>query len=179
MLEIKNSCLVIVDVQGKLAQLMHDKQQLFNNIQILIKAAKILDIPIIFCQQYPKGLGQTIPEIANLLTGIKPVDKLNFSCCGDEKFNSRLKQLARRQILLCGIETHVCVYQTAVDLIAKGCEVELIADAVSSRTLENKQIAIAKMQAEKVKISSVETALFELLKTAEHPQFKEIAKLVK
>jgi len=179
MLEIKKSCLVVVDVQGKLAQLMHDKQQLFNNIQILIKAANILDIPIIFCQQYPQGLGQTIAPIAKLLTGIEPVNKLTFSCCGDEKFNTRLKRLARRQILLCGIETHVCVYQTAMDLLARGCQVELIADAVSSRTLKNKQIAIGKMQAEKVKISSVETALFELLKTAEHPQFKKIAKLVK
>src|SRR4030042_134407 len=179
MLEIKNCCLIVVDVQGKLAQLMYDKQALFKNIQILIKSAKILDIPILWCQQCPDALGPTIPEIAELLVGIEPVNKASFSCCGEDDFNIKLQTLNRRQVLLCGIEAHVCIYQTAVDLLRKGFEVNVIADAISSRTIENKQIAISRIAAESVKVCCTEMALFELLKTADHPQFKQIAKLVK
>lgn len=179
MLQIKNCCLVVVDVQGKLAQLMHDKQVLFKNIQILIKASKILGIPIIWCQQCPNALGPTLPEIIQLLTDNEPIDKTAFSCCGTEQFNIKLNELKRQQVLLCGIETHVCIYQTAVDLARKGFNVDVIADAVSSRTLENKQIALSRMNTERINISCTEMALFELLRTAEHPQFKQITKLIK
>jgi len=179
MLDIEKSCLAVVDVQGKLAQLMHAKEDLFKNIQILIKAAKILNIPIIWCQQCPEALGATVPSISELLSDNEPIDKASFSCCGEKRFNSKLKGLSRQQILLCGIEAHVCIYQTAVDLLRKGFLVEVIADAVSSKTPENKQLAITRMQAEGVSVSSVEMALFELLRTAEHPQFKRIAKLIK
>jgi len=179
MLNIQNCCLVVVDVQGKLAQLMYDKQVLFNNIQILIKAANILNIPILWCQQCPDALGPTIPEIAQLLSDSEPMNKSVFSCCGIEQFNIKLNELVRQQVLLCGIETHVCIYQTAADLLAKGFSVDVVTDAVSSRTPENKQIAINRMAAEGINISCTEMALFELLKTAEHPQFKQIAKLIK
>ena len=179
MLDIQKCCLVVVDVQGKLAQLMHDRQALFKNFQILIKAAQILNITILWCQQCPDSLGPTVPEIAQLLAESEPINKAAFSCCGAEQFNARLNELARNQVLLCGIETHVCIYQTAIDLLRKGFNVNLIADAVSSRTSQNKQIAINKMNAEKINISCTEMALFELLKTAEHPQFKQIAKLIK
>ncbi len=192
MLDIQNCCLSVVDVQGKLAQLMHSKQALFKNIQILIKAAKILNIPILWCQQCPDALGPTVPEIAQLLTDNEPINKAAFSCCGAEQFNIRLNELARQQPsnagfrskpavggLLCGIEAHVCIYQTAVDLLRKGFSVDVLADAVSSRTLENKQIAINRMAAEGINISCTEMALFELLRTAEHSQFKHIASLIK
>ena len=179
MLDIQNSCLAVVDVQGKLAQLMHDKDVLFKNIKVLIRTAQILNIPILWCQQCPNALGPTVPEIAQLLTGHEPIDKSAFSCCCDEKFNSKLNELARDQIIMCGIETHVCIYQTAIDLLRKGFEVNVIADAVSSRTLENKQIALKKMAAEKTNLYCTEMALFELLQTAEHPHFKEIAKLIR
>ena len=179
MLDIEKCCLVVVDVQGKLAQSMYGKEALFNNIQILIKSAKILSVPILWCQQAPEALGPTLPQIAQLLTGTEPLDKATFSCCGLEEFNSRLDTLARRQVLLCGIETHVCIYQTVVDLLERSYDVNLIIDAVSSRTLENKRIAINRMEAMGVNISCTEMALFELLRTAEHPQFKQIAKLIK
>jgi nicotinamidase-related amidase len=152
---------------------------LLKNIQILIKAAKVLDIPIIWCQQVPDSLGATIPEIAELLSDTEPINKASFSCCGDERFIGRLNSLDRQQVLLCGIETHVCIYQTVVDLRSRGYEVSVAADAVSSRTLENKQIGLERLRAEGAHISSTEMVLFELLKTAEHPQFKQIAKLVK
>lgn len=169
----------MVDVQGKLAQLMYDKQALFKNTQILIKAAKILDIPILLCQQCPDSLGPTVPEIAELLAGNEPINKATFSCCGSEKFNARLNELARQRVLLCGIEAHVCIYQTAIDLLSKGISVNVIADAISSRTAENKQIALKKMAKQGVNISCTEMALFELLKTAEHPQFKQVTRLIK
>jgi nicotinamidase-related amidase len=179
MLDIGNCCLVVVDVQGKLAQLMHAKDALFKNVQILIRAAQILEIPILWCQQCPNALGPTVPEIAQLLTDSEPINKAAFSCCGAEPFNTKLNDLARDQVILCGIETHVCIYQTATDLLRKGFVVSVVADAVSSRTLENKQLALKSMAAENARLYCTEMALFELLRTAEHPHFSEIAKLIK
>jgi len=179
MLDIQQCCLTVVDVQGKLAQLMHGREALFKNIQILVQAAKILEIPILWCQQCPDALGPTVPEIAQLLADNEPINKFAFSCCGTEQFNARLKDLARNQVLLCGIETHVCIYQTAVDLLSQDFNVNVIANAVSSRALENKQIALNRLASEGANISCTEMALFELLKTAEHPQFRQITRLIK
>ncbi|MHC4119346.1 MAG: hydrolase [Planctomycetota bacterium] len=179
MLDTENCCLAVVDVQGKLAQLMYAKKSLFKNIQILIQAAKILEIPILWCQQVPDALGPTIPEIAELLSGAEPINKSVFSCCGADQFTTRLNESSRNQVLLCGIEAHICVYQTAADLLVKGFEVNVVADAVSSRTLDNKQIALSRLAAEGASVTSVEMALFELLRTAEHPKFRQVAKLVK
>ena len=178
-LRIGSCSLVVVDVQGKLARLMHEKETLFKNVCILIKAAKALDIPITWCQQVPESLGPTIDEVAELLGDLQPVNKSAFSCCGDENFNSAVNAFGRGQIILCGIETHVCIYQTATDLTRKGYQVCTIADAVSSRTFENKHIALSRMAAEGVTIASTEMVLFELLQTAEHEKFREIARLIK
>jgi len=179
MLKIENCCLAVVDVQGKLAQLMHGKEALFKNIRIVIQAARILEMPILWCQQVPDALGPTIAEIAELLTDIEPINKATFSCCDADQFSARLNASQRNQILLCGIETHICIYQTAIDLLARSFNVNVIADAVSSRMLDNKQIALSRLSTDGVNISSVEMALFELLRTAEHPKFRQIAKLIK
>jgi nicotinamidase-related amidase len=179
MLEISDCCLVIVDVQGTLAQLMVDKESLFRNIGILIGSARILEMPILWCQQVPEALGPTVPEIAERLPGLNPIDKASFSCCGDEQFNVALEKHPVRQALVSGIETHVCVYQTALDLLDRGLDVTVVADAVSSRTESNKQIGLTRLTAEGARIGSTEMVLFELLKTARHPKFKQIAKLVK
>ena len=179
MLEIQNTCLVVVDVQGKLAQLMVDKETLFKNVRILIQAAKILDIPILWCQQVPEALGPTVPEIAELLTDEEPIDKACFSCCGQEQFTAELNALGKEQVLLCGIEAHVCVYQTAMDLMEGGLDVTIVADAVSSRTEQNRETALDRLSAEGANISSTEMVLFELIKTSKHPQFRDIARLVK
>lgn len=179
MLEIHDCSLIVVDVQGKLAQLMADKDTLFKNVRILIQGAKILEIPVLWCQQVPAALGPTVPEIAELLTDDEPIDKASFSCAGHEPFVAQLESLNRRQVLLCGIETHVCIYQTAMDLLGRDFPVTVIADAVSSRTAQNRQIGLDRLAAGGATLASTEMALFELLKTAQHPQFKQIAKLVK
>ena len=179
MFTIENSVLVIVDVQGKLAQLMYQKDALFENLQKIIRGAQILQVPILWVEQNPKGLGPTIPEVAELLRDIEPISKLSFSCCANERFMQRLEALGHRQALLAGIETHICVHQTAMDLLQLGYEVQIVTDAVSSRTVENKQIGLEKIRAAGGVLTSVETALFELLRVAKGPKFKELLALVK
>ncbi|MCD6394384.1 MAG: hydrolase [Planctomycetes bacterium] len=179
MIDIEKCCLAVVDVQGKLAQLMDGKESLFANIEVLIKAAKALEIPILWCQQNPRALGPTVPQLAELLDGVEPVDKMSFSCCGDAGFIDKLNALKTADVILCGIEAHICVYQTAMDLLDRDLNVHLIADAVSSRTAANRQIAIQRLTAEGANLSSTEMILFELLKTAEHPEFKELCGLIK
>ena len=179
MLDTKKCCLVVVDVQGKLAELMDDKENLFGNIEILIKTAKALDIPIVFCEQNPKGLGPTIPRLMELLAGCRPVIKFGFSCCTEEEFNEKLHTIAPKQIILCGIETHVCIYQTAMDLIDEEYEVCVVADAVSSRLAANKTTAIDRLNAEGAGIGCTEMVMFELLRSAKHEKFKELTKLVR
>lgn len=180
MLTIDNTTLLVIDVQGKLAQLMYRKEALFDNLQKIIKGAKVLELPIIWTEQVPEKLGPTLPEINQLLVGVaEPISKASFSCCGHAPFMARLQALNRQQILMTGIETHICVYQTTVDLLNQGHEVQVVADAVSSRTVENRQIGLDRIKEAGASLTSTETALFELLRVAEGPQFKEISKIVK
>jgi nicotinamidase-related amidase len=179
MLSIENSVLAVIDVQGKLAQLMYEKENLIANLTRLIKAANLLGIPILWNEQNPAGLGGTVPELAELLAGIEPMSKMSFGCCGNPKFAERLASSGRRQLLVCGIEAHICVFQTTAELLAQGYEVHLVSDAVSSRTLANKQVGIDRMRSLGAVITSTEMSLFELLRTAEHSRFREISRLVK
>ena len=179
MLTLQNTALVIIDVQEKLSRVMHEKERFFENIEKLIKGAQALGIPILLTEQNPNGLGPTVPEVAHLLSDIQPIPKFSFSCCGDECFLQELKALNRRQIILAGIETHVCVYQTVIDMLSLGYEAHVVADAVSSRTAENKKVGLEKMRDEGARVTSVETALFELLKVAKGAIFKEISKIVR
>ena len=179
MLKSQDSVLIIVDVQGRLAHRMHRKEDLFEQLGKLIQGAQVLSVPILWVEQNPEGLGPTIPEIADLLSDVEPIPKLSFSCCGCDQFRQALRFLSRRQILIAGIETHVCVYQTAVDLLSSGYEVQIVADAVSSRTEENKQIGLSRIGDAGAKLTSTEMALFEMLKVAQGAQFKEILNIVK
>jgi len=179
MLKIENVALLIVDIQGNLAHLMHGKELLFKNVQKLIKGIQVLGIPILWVEQNPQGLGPTIPEIADILPDIQPISKTSFSSCRNDLFLQALKALNRKQVLIAGIEAHICVYQTAVDLVDLRYEVQVVADAVSSRNMENKEIGLQKMRDAGVSLTSVETALFEILKVAEGAQFKEILKILK
>ena len=179
MLDINNTCLFVIDIQGKLAQLMHKKEAVYRNIQILIQGAQLLKMPILWTEQVPEKLGPTIPEIADLLPGQSPLTKSSFSCYGDSVTVSKLKQLNRKQVIVTGIETHICVFQTVADLLEDGYEVHLIGDAVSSRSPKNRRIAINRMESLGAIISSTEMALFELLRTAEADAFRSISKLIK
>ena len=180
MLTVDNTALVVIDVQGKLAEIMHDKENLFANLERIIKGVQVLDIPIIWTEQVPEKLGPTLPQFSELLTGSSnPISKSSFSCCGVSPFTDALKSLGRQQILISGIETHVCVYQTTLDLLADGYEVQIITDAVSSRTPENRHIALARLKDAGAILTSTEMALFELLRVAEGTEFRQIAKIVK
>jgi nicotinamidase-related amidase len=179
MLDAQKCCLVLIDVQEKLLQVMQNPERVAKNCGILIQIAKALNIPILWCQQYPKALGLTVTPLAELLNGLSPMDKLSFSCGGAPDFARRLEALGVEAVVLCGIESHVCVFQTAMDLLRQGLKVHVIADAVSSRTEENKQMGLARMAAGGVIINSTEMFLFELLRTAEHPKFKELAALIR
>ena len=179
MLESKTTILVIIDVQGKLAQIMHDREDLIKNLQILISGAKLLEIPIIWMEQLPDKLGPTIPEIQELLPDMEPIVKDVFSCARNEEFNGRLQELHGHDIILAGIESHVCVYQTAMDLLGQDYAVHVAADAVSSRTDSNKQLGLERMLLEGVVQTSVEMVLFELQGVATGDRFRKLAKLVK
>jgi nicotinamidase-related amidase len=179
MLSLESAALVVVDVQGRLAELMHGREALFRNVQIAIRAARILRIPILWLEQNPGRLGPTVPEIASLMSGEAPLSKMTFSACGCSLFLEGLKKTGRKQVILAGIEAHVCIYLTAADLLRLGYEVEVLADAVSSRLEENKRIGLAKAQALGAGISCLETVLFEMLRSAEAENFKQIVGLLK
>jgi nicotinamidase-related amidase len=180
-MKLKNdrSILVIIDVQTKLLSVMYNYPLLLENLKKLIRGAQVLDIPIIYTEQYPKGLGETHPEIACLLTEIEPIAKMAFSCCSENKFIDELHRINRDQVIICGIESHICVYQTCRDLIDKKYEVHLVNDCISSRKLENTELTVSKLQLYGVYPTSVEMALFEMLKDASNDAFKQISKIVK
>jgi len=179
MLTIQDTVLVLVDVQEKLARAMYEKEALAENTVKLVKGAKILGLPILWTEQNPQGLGNTLPEVKALLADQEPVTKLSFSCCGEPRFIDRLQPLNRRQALIAGIESHVCVYQTAMDLVKMGYEVQVVADAVSSRTPANKALGLERCKELGASLTSTETALFELLRVAEGDKFKQMLKVVK
>jgi nicotinamidase-related amidase len=179
MLTCADTLLVVVDIQEKLVRAVHAREEFLTRAQQLIQGARVLKIPMVCTEQNPRGLGSTVAAIAAHMPDVQPVSKFSFGCCASEEFLRALQSVARRNVLLAGIETHVCVYQTAMELMGRGYHVEVVADACSSRTPENKQIGLDKMRAAGAAVTSVETALFELLQIAEGPLFKEILKIVK
>jgi nicotinamidase-related amidase len=170
---------LIIDVQGKLARSVYKPDALETNIKKLVGACQVLEVPILVTEQYPKGLGHTIGPVMDLLPGVEPVEKLSFSCCATDDFMKKLRSYNRNDILVAGIETHVCVYQTAVELIDFGYNVHLVADAVSSRSEDNKLLGIRCIEKAGASITSTEMAIFELLRIAEGDRFKAISKIVK
>lgn len=174
-MDANDTVLMVIDVQGKLVTLMHEQERLFNNIERLIKTAHLFNIPIIWSEQAPDKIGPTVTSIAALLSAHSaPIVKRTFSCYDCPPLRQKLDGLHRRHVLIAGIETHVCVYQTAQDLLRHGYEVDVIADAVSSRVLVNKEVALARLLQQGVGITSLELAVCELLKSADHPTFREV-----
>ena len=173
------SVLLVIDVQGKLASLMYERDRVVKNIQAMIKAAQILDIPILWTEQAPEKLGPTIDEIASLLHYLKPIPKKAFSCYLEKTFVSALRKTKRNQAIVAGIEAHVCVYQTVVDLVAQKYEIQVVTDAVSSRTKENKDLALERIRSAGATLTAAEMIICELLRTSEHKNFKEVLNLIK
>ncbi|UXI04218.1 hydrolase [Photobacterium sp. TY1-4] len=179
MLNANDTTLVIVDVQGKLAQLMDERDSLFRNLETLVKGAKVLELPIVWVEQLPDKLGPTIPQIADHLQQHAPIAKNSFSCYKSPEFVSALAATGRKSVIVVGIEAHICVYQTVRELLDAGYHVEVVADAVSSRQANNRQIALNKMQQAGAGLTCTEMVLFELQAIAEGEQFKEILSLIK
>lgn len=179
MLEKDNAVLLVIDVQGKLATLMHEKDRLFKNINRMVAGAKLLGIPVIWTEQLPEKLGETVPEVKQSMTDIPLLTKATFSCCGGEGFDEKLKSLGRKQVLVTGIETHICVFQTCRDLAKDDYELHLVIDAVSSRLEHNYHLGVERIQQLGAIKTSVEMSLFEMMKVAEGDDFRQIVKIVK
>lgn len=175
-LEPDRCALLVVDIQEKLLPPIFQKEQLVRNSQLLIRAAGVLKIPAIVSTQYAKGLGGTVPEVASLLPETEAIDKNLFSCFGSDVFCSLLKRLPgnRNTLLLCGMESHICVMQTALAALREGYLVHVASDAVSSRTKWNWKIGLDRMRAAGAVISSTEMMIYELLRSSSSPAFKEM-----
>ena len=180
-LDPEQCALIVVDIQEKLLPPIWQKEQMLRNSQLLIRLARILKIPALITTQYAKGLGGTVPEIASLLPESSPIDKLLFSCFGSDVFCSMLKRLPgqRNTVLLCGMEAHICVMQTALAALRDGYLVHVAADAVSSRTESNWRIGLDRMRDAGAVISSAEMMIYELLRSSGAPAFREMLPYLK
>src|SRR3989338_1242210 len=171
----ENTAFVLIDLQEKFVPVIYDIDCITKNIDVLVKASRILGLPLIATEQYPKGLGHTI----NKIEIDKIIEKISFSCFDNNEFKNKLRNLKAKILVLFGIEAHVCVLKTALDGIKNNFEVHVVSDAISSRTLENKKIAIERMKQSGVFIASTEMILFQLVKEAGSNEFKEISRLIK
>ncbi|MBF0487028.1 MAG: hydrolase [Nitrospirae bacterium] len=174
-----DSAILIVDIQERLAAVMPERDTLIKNTLHMIELAKLLHIPIILTEQYPKGLGRTVAGIRDALPEYKPIEKTAFSACAEDGFIGNLRGCGRKKVILCGIETHICILQTCLDLLDSGYEVHVVSDCTSSRTADNKAIALRQMAQCTAVITSVETVLFQLLVRAGTDEFKIISNRIK
>ncbi len=179
MFSADSAALLIIDIQERLFRVMHDREALQEKAVTLIQGAQLLDLPVILTEQYPKGLGQTIPAITQVLNTYEPVEKQTFSCCNNRDFLQALEKSGAEQVLVAGIETHVCIHQTVSQLLERDYHVEVVADAVTSRFPLDREIALQRMRDDGARLTTVEMALFSMLQSAGNPRFKEISKLVK
>ena len=177
----ENCALIVVDIQDKLLPPIFQRDRLLKNCQLLIRTANLLKVPAILTTQYAKALGNTVPEIASLLPDVHPFDKQVFSCFGSDAFCASLKRLPghRNTMLLCGMESHICVMQTTLSAVREGYLVHVASDAVSSRAEWNWKIGLDRMRAAGAVISSTEMMMYELLRTSGAPAFKELLPYLK
>jgi nicotinamidase-related amidase len=175
----EESVAVIVDVQERLFPHMHKREGLEKSLLTLIRGLRVLDIPLLVTQQYTKGLGPTIPTLHEPLGEYTPIEKRAFSCMDEKEFTGALEQSGKRRVILAGIETHVCVMQTAIDMMQQGYIAVIVEDCVSSRKQGDKETALSRLREEGAVITSYESILFELLRYSGTDTFREISKLVK
>ena len=174
-----NSIGLIVDIQARLLPHMVEPDRVVAATVTLIRGLRTLGIPVFFTEQYPKGLGSTVEGVAAEFAGEEPIIKASFSCCDDNPFRDRLAQSGKKSVILAGIEAHVCMLQTAIDLVDQGYQPVIVADATSSRSTFDRDIAFERMRQEGARISTVESILFELTRVSGTPRFKEISRLIK
>jgi nicotinamidase-related amidase len=175
LLKRDSTALVVVDVQEAFRPAVLDFERVIHNTAALVQGARVLGVPVVVTEQYPKGLGHTVAEVAEYLNGVEPIEKVCFSAAAADGFDPD----GRDQALVCGIETHVCVSQTVHDLLDRGMEVHVARDAVTSRSEENREVGLRKMEGAGAIVTSVETALFELLGAAGSDEFKTVQGLIK
>jgi len=179
MLNTDDTVLFIIDVQDRLVGMLKNSEEIAKNNMILAKTARILNLPTIATEQYPKGLGSTIYEIKEHILSENIFEKTSFSALEEDSVRNKLKEINPKNIILTGIESHICVYQTALALVEAGYNVYVVKNAVSSRKTKDYRTALELMRDFKVKLTCLETVLFELLKTSKHPNFKEIQSFIK
>jgi len=175
----ENSIGLVIDIQERLVPAMEENDVLVENCKKLIQGLQILDVPMLVTQQYTKGLGETIEEVKALFTDFQYIEKKDFSCYDEPVFAEKLALSGAKNVIICGIESHVCVLQTAVDLKAAGYTPIVVSDCVSSRSFDNLDLAAERFRHEGIMMTSFESILFELTRSAGAPGFKEISKLVK
>jgi nicotinamidase-related amidase len=175
----ENTLGLIIDMQERLFPVMYKKEKLLQNCLILIKGLNALNIPTIFTQQYTKGLGETLLPLRTEAGNFSYIEKTDFSCCDNSSFSEKLTQSQAKNIIICGIESHVCVLQTAVDLSDSGFNPIIVMDCVSSRSKKDIKLAMERFRHENILITSYESILFELTRSASADEFRTISKLVK
>ena len=179
LLKSEKTALLIIDIQERILPVISNHQRVLDNTMKLIKGFKIIGLPIYYTEQYPKGLGPTVSSITEELGDLKPFDKMSFSCSGAGDLFEEFKKKNLSQIVICGIESHVCVQQTVLDLIENRIQVNLAADAVSSRKEIDYNTSLERMRQHGAEVTTTESILFELLNICGTPQFKDISKIVK
>ena len=179
MLTAETTALIVIDVQGKLARSMYNAEGMLQGITRVIQGARILGIPVLHIEQYPQGLGSTLPEVSGLLTDQAPMSKTTFDCCGNPEIVTSIESLNKANLLVCGLEAHICVYQSVRSLLALGYNVEIVADAISSRTADNRALGLERMLAAGARRTSVEMCLFDLVQDASSPLFRQLLPLFK
>lgn len=179
LLNRKNTGLLVVDVQEKLMQVMGRKERVIDNIIKLLQLSKLFTLPVIITEQYPKWLGSTLPDIIEHLPSYEPITKLHFNCCDVEAFNKRLNSEGLRNIIVTGVESHICIFQTCVSILEKGYQVHVPQDAVDSRTEENWRVGLELMKKAGALITSTETLIYQILKKAGTNEFKKMLKIIK
>jgi nicotinamidase-related amidase len=179
-LDLARTALVIIDMQESFRSVINDFTLTAERIALVARAAQLLNLPVLVTEQYPKGLGHTASEIKAVLPAdFNYIEKTAFSSCGAKSFEAELERARAEHVLVCGIEAHICVNQTTHDLLDRGYRVHLLTDCITARAEHNKQAAFAKMQMSGALPSTIEMALFELMRDARHEQFKAIQKLIK
>jgi nicotinamidase-related amidase len=179
LIKAQNSCLIVIDIQERLVPAMQAPARVIKNAGILMKAAARLDVPVLMTEQYPEGLGSIVPELQGIVPDAPVLEKTHFSCMNEPTFAAKFKDLGRQQAIIVGMEAHICVMQTGVDLMEQGYEIFVVTDATSSRSPESEKACLDRLSAHGAGIVTTEMVVFEWLEKAGTDAFKELLGMVK